>query len=95
LGKIGTPCCFVMPARIAATDPFKQINEYVGSGPMRFVKDEWGSGACAAATRRWSATCAYRRYLKTPDEKHFEIDDKRVADAPDMTASTCCAPTPP
>jgi hypothetical protein len=23
---------------------------------------------------------AYRRYLKTPDEKHFEIDDKRVAD---------------
>jgi len=26
LGKITTPCCFVMPARIAATDPFKQIN---------------------------------------------------------------------
>jgi hypothetical protein len=23
---------------------------------------------------------AYRRYLKTPDEKHFEIDEKRVAD---------------
>jgi hypothetical protein len=22
---------------------------------------------------------AYRRYLKTPDEQHFEIDDKRVA----------------
>src|SRR5262249_49271197 len=41
LGKIGAPCCFVMPARIAATDPFKQISEYVGSGPMRFVKDEW------------------------------------------------------
>jgi hypothetical protein len=38
LGKIGTPCCFVMPARIAATDPFKQIGEYVGSGPMRFAK---------------------------------------------------------
>ena len=30
LGKIITPCCFVMPARIAATDPFKQINEHVG-----------------------------------------------------------------
>ena len=24
--------------------------------------------------------CAYRRYLKTPDEKHFEIDDNRVAE---------------
>src|SRR5262249_24000661 len=32
LGKIITPCCFVMPARIAATDPFKQINERIGSG---------------------------------------------------------------
>src|ERR1700730_1263673 len=37
LGKMATPCCFIMPARIAATDPFKQITEYVGSGPMRFV----------------------------------------------------------
>jgi Bacterial extracellular solute-binding proteins, family 5 Middle len=41
LGKSGTPCCFVMPARIAATDPFRQIGEYVGSGPMRFVRNEW------------------------------------------------------
>ena len=23
---------------------------------------------------------AYRRYLKTPDDKHFEIDDRRVAE---------------
>jgi peptide/nickel transport system substrate-binding protein len=48
LGKNGTPACFIMPERIAATDPFKQINEYVGSGPMRFVKDEWVPGARAA-----------------------------------------------
>src|SRR5947209_2336976 len=47
LGKIITPCCFVMPARIAATDPFKQISEHVGSGPMRFVKNEWLPGARA------------------------------------------------
>src|SRR6516225_11065605 len=32
LGKVGTPSCFIMPARIAATDPFKPIGEYVGSG---------------------------------------------------------------
>src|SRR5258708_3460507 len=48
LGKLGAPCCFVMPARIAATDPFRQINEYVGSGPMRFIRSEWVSGAKAA-----------------------------------------------
>jgi len=47
LGKISTPCCFVMPARIAATDPFKQINEYVGSGPMRLLRNEWVPGARA------------------------------------------------
>jgi peptide/nickel transport system substrate-binding protein len=47
LGKTATPCCFVMPARIAATDPFRQISEYVGSGPMRFVRSEWVSGAKA------------------------------------------------
>ena len=35
LGKVGTPSCFMMPARIAATDPFKPISEYIGSGPMR------------------------------------------------------------
>jgi peptide/nickel transport system substrate-binding protein len=45
LGKSASPCCFIMPARIAATDPFKQITDHVGSGPMRFVKSEFVSGA--------------------------------------------------
>src|ERR1700682_4162413 len=45
--EIGTPCCFAMPARIAATDPFRQINEHVGSGPMRFARNEWVPGAKA------------------------------------------------
>ena len=48
LGKVGTPCCFIMPERIAKTDPFKQIEEYVGSGPMRFVRADWKPGAIAA-----------------------------------------------
>jgi peptide/nickel transport system substrate-binding protein len=47
LGKTNTPIAFIMPERIAKTDPFKQISEYVGSGPMRFVKDEWVPGAKA------------------------------------------------
>jgi peptide/nickel transport system substrate-binding protein len=47
LGKVGTPSCFMMPARIAATDPFRQINDYVGSGPMKFVRGEWVPGARA------------------------------------------------
>jgi len=47
LGKTAPPCCFVMPARIAATDAFRQIGEYVGSGPMRFMRNEWVPGAKA------------------------------------------------
>jgi peptide/nickel transport system substrate-binding protein len=47
LGKISTPIAFIMPERIAKSDPFKQINEYIGSGPMRFVKGEWVPGAKA------------------------------------------------
>jgi peptide/nickel transport system substrate-binding protein len=47
LGKSATPCCFIMPERIAATDPFKQIADHVGSGPMRFVKNEWVPGGRA------------------------------------------------
>src|ERR1700746_11134 len=47
LGKMATPSCFIMPARIAATDPFKPITEHIGSGPMRFVREEWLPGARA------------------------------------------------
>lgn len=47
LGKNNSPCCFIMPEQIAATDPFKQISDYVGSGPMRFVRNEWTPGARA------------------------------------------------
>jgi peptide/nickel transport system substrate-binding protein len=36
-----------MPERMATTDPFKQITEYIGSGPMKFAKAEWVPGAKA------------------------------------------------
>jgi len=34
LGKNNTPMAFIIAERIAQTDPFKQISEYVGSGPI-------------------------------------------------------------
>lgn len=39
--------CHIMPERMAKTDAFQQITEYVGSGPYRFVRDEWVSGSRA------------------------------------------------
>ena len=51
LAKNNAPCSFVMPERIAKTDPFTQITEYVGSGPMRFARNEWVPGAKAVFER--------------------------------------------
>jgi peptide/nickel transport system substrate-binding protein len=35
---------FMMPKRVAETDPFKQIEDYTGSGPFILKKDEWKPG---------------------------------------------------
>ena len=43
--------CFIMPERIAATSPFEQITEFVGSGPFRFLRDQWVSGSQAVYAR--------------------------------------------
>ena len=51
LGKSNAPVALIMPERIAQTDPFKLITEYVGSGPMRFKRDEWVPGSRAAFER--------------------------------------------
>jgi peptide/nickel transport system substrate-binding protein len=37
--------CFIMREKEAATDPFTQITETIGSGPLIFVKEEWKPGA--------------------------------------------------
>jgi peptide/nickel transport system substrate-binding protein len=51
LGKANSPMAFIMPERIAATDPFKLITEFVGSGPMAFARDEWVPGSKAIFTK--------------------------------------------
>jgi peptide/nickel transport system substrate-binding protein len=44
LGKLSSNVPFMMPERLAKTDPYKQIPEAVGSGPFKFVKSEWVPG---------------------------------------------------
>ncbi len=51
LGKSNAPVALIMPERIAKTDPFQLITEYVGSGPMRFRRDEWVPGSKAVFER--------------------------------------------
>ena len=42
---------FIMPERIAKTDAFTMIAEHVGSGPYKFVRDEWKAGSSALYLR--------------------------------------------
>src|SRR5688572_10988219 len=44
LGKPSSNVPFIMPKRVAETDPFKQIDDYTGSGPYIFVKEEFKPG---------------------------------------------------
>ena len=63
--------CFVMPERIAKTSPFEQITEYVGSGPFRFVRDEWVSGSQAVYARN-------ARYVPRPEAPDGAAGGKAV-----------------
>ena len=44
IGKPSVVVPFMMPKKIAETDAFKQIDDYIGSGPFIFKKDEWKPG---------------------------------------------------
>ncbi len=45
LGKISSTVPFIMPERLAKTDPFEQVKEPIGSGPFRMIMDEWVPGS--------------------------------------------------
>jgi peptide/nickel transport system substrate-binding protein len=48
LAKPAAVVPFMMPERLARTDPFQQVTEMVGSGPYRFLRDEYVSGSRVA-----------------------------------------------
>ncbi len=54
IGKLSSNVPFIMPERIAKTDANTQITDATGSGPFKFVKEEWVPGNKAV-------------YVKNPD----------------------------
>jgi peptide/nickel transport system substrate-binding protein len=66
---------FVMPERLASTDPYKPITEVVGSGPYRFVASEFMAGARSVYERFGPyAPCEGQRpsFLAGPKIAHFD-----------------------
>ena len=56
LGKLSSNVAFMMKKAQASTDPFTQVTEVIGSGPFKFVKEEYRPGAKIV-------------YVKNPDYK--------------------------
>ena len=71
LGKAAANVCFIMPEHVAQTDPFTQITDFTGSGPFRFLRDEWKPGDLAAYARN-------EAYLSRDEAPDFTAGGKPV-----------------
>jgi peptide/nickel transport system substrate-binding protein len=71
LGKLSSPVPFMMPERVAATDPNTQIKETIGCGPFRFLADEWVQGSHAAYAK-------FAEYVPRPEPASGAAGGKRV-----------------
>jgi peptide/nickel transport system substrate-binding protein len=81
---------FIMPERMAKTDPFKPITEIVGSGPFRFLPNEFVAGSSAA----WAKFDGYIPRQEAPEwtaggkVAHFErIEWKIIPDSATASAA--------
>jgi peptide/nickel transport system substrate-binding protein len=71
LGKPNGMIAAMMPERLAKTDPNKQVTEMVGSGPYRFLKDEYVSGSSAAYRR-------FENYVPRDEKAEWTSGGKRA-----------------
>jgi len=71
LGHACPNMCAIMPKHIAETDPFKQFTEVVGSGPFRFVANEYVAGNLAVFAK-------FERYSPRSDPVSFAAGGYRV-----------------
>src|SRR3954453_21895915 len=61
----------ILPARLAATDPYKQVTDVTGSGPFRFEPSDYVSGSRAGFSK-WAG------YVPRPGPADFTSGGKRV-----------------
>jgi peptide/nickel transport system substrate-binding protein len=57
------PTCAMMPERLAA-DPYKQVTECIGSGPFRWVADEFVSGSRQVMAK-------WEKYVPRPEKVEY------------------------
>jgi peptide/nickel transport system substrate-binding protein len=78
LGALGKPSSnvpFMMPKRVAETDPNTQISDFTGSGPFVFKKEDWKPGDKAVYVRG-GALGAGRRQGGQGRPRGVEVDPR-------------------
>lgn len=85
LGKPNAPLPVMMPARLAATPADQRIGDPIGSGPFRFLKDQWRPGSAMVLERN----PAYVPRQEAPDflagGKNVKIDQLTLRVMPDQS----------
>ncbi len=69
LAFVGPIAPFIMPERLARTDPYKAVAELVGSGPFRFVPGEFVSGSRMVYTK-------FEGYVPRPEAPYLNSGGK-------------------
>ena len=91
LGKASVPVCAMMPERLAATDPFKQVPELVGSGPFRYLANERVPGelnAYAKFDRYQPRADGMLAWTSGPKVVHYDrVEWKTIADTATASAA--------
>jgi peptide/nickel transport system substrate-binding protein len=71
LYALGASNCFIMPDRLARTPSTQPVSEFIGSGPFRFLRDEWVSGSHAMYGK-------FEKYLPRAEPPNFLSGGKVV-----------------
>jgi peptide/nickel transport system substrate-binding protein len=89
LYALGAQGCFIMPERIAVTPANQAIKEFIGSGPFRFVTDEWVSGVrmVYARNHRYQPRQEPADNLAGGKQVHFERVEWSIQPDPATAAS--------
>jgi peptide/nickel transport system substrate-binding protein len=67
----GATSCFMMPERISSAPSSKAITEFIGSGPYRFIADQWVSGVKSEYAR-------FEKYVPREEPPEFYSGGKVV-----------------
>jgi peptide/nickel transport system substrate-binding protein len=87
LAKISSNVPFMMPEAIAKTDAMTQITEAIGSGPFKFVRDQWVPGNKVVYVRNADYVPRSEAPSFASGGKHAKVDRVEWYYVPDATTA--------